>query len=77
LCHQAGLETITVHLARLSPHELDALRAKLCIGGQIDVEATEASGEPRPLVSQAFCSALPVAYRRRRGVIRRRSASGS
>jgi hypothetical protein len=27
-----------------------------------DVEVTEAFGENRPVVSQAFCSALPVAY---------------
>ena len=25
-------------------------------------KSREASGEPRPLVSQAFCSALPVSY---------------
>ena len=29
-----------------------------------DVEVTDAAGEHRPLVSQAFCSALPVAYTR-------------
>jgi hypothetical protein len=28
------------------------------------VEVTDAAGEHRPLVSQAFCSALPVAYGR-------------
>jgi hypothetical protein len=28
------------------------------------VEVTEAAGDPRRLVSQAFCSALPVAYKR-------------
>jgi hypothetical protein len=27
-----------------------------------DVEVTDCTGEPRPIVSQAFCSALPVAY---------------
>jgi hypothetical protein len=27
-----------------------------------DVEVTDVAGEHRPLVSQAFCSALPVAY---------------
>jgi hypothetical protein len=26
-----------------------------------DIEVTDAEGEDRPLVSQAFCSALPVA----------------
>ena len=29
-----------------------------------DVEVTDAAGKHRPLVSQAFCSALPVAYTR-------------
>jgi len=34
----------------------------LRIGLHRDVEVTEAVGEGRPLVSQAFCPALPVAY---------------
>ena len=29
-----------------------------------DVEVTDAAGENRPLVSQTFCSALPLAYSR-------------
>jgi hypothetical protein len=36
----------------------------LAIGIQSDVEVTEPPGERLPLVSQAFCSALPVAYTR-------------
>src|SRR5262249_5773398 len=32
------------------------------IGIHRDVEVTDAPAENRPLVSQAFCSALPVAY---------------
>jgi len=35
--------------------------APTCVGHR-DVEVTEAAGEERPVVSQAFCSALPVAY---------------
>jgi hypothetical protein len=35
--------------------------APTCIG-RCDVEMTEAAAEKRPMVSQAFCSALPVAY---------------
>ena len=41
---------------------MDLLRGKLCIGVHRDVEVTDAEGEHRPVVSQAFCSALPVAY---------------
>jgi hypothetical protein len=62
LCKRSGLEAISTYLARLNPNDLDALRGKLSIGVQTDVEVTNAPGDPRPLVSQAFCSALPVAY---------------
>jgi hypothetical protein len=62
LCHQTGLEAISAYLAKLGPDDLDALRAKLRIGVQTDVEVTDAPSERRPFVSQAFCSALPVAY---------------
>ena len=41
---------------------IDALRGLLEIGLQWDAEATEGTASPGPLVSQAFCSALPVAY---------------
>jgi hypothetical protein len=64
LCTQDGLQAIAKHLAGLQPERLDILRGKLCIGIHRDVEVTDASGEDRPLVSQAFCSALPVAYTR-------------
>ena len=63
-CTRAGLDAITKHLGGLRPEQVDALRGKLCIGIHRDVEVTEAAGDPRPLVSQAFCSALPVAYSR-------------
>ena len=62
LCTAAGLGAITKHLGALQPEQLDILRGKLCIGIHWDVEVTDASGEDRPVVSQAFCSALPVAY---------------
>jgi hypothetical protein len=64
LCTGAGLDAISGRLARLQPDQLDILRGKLGIGVHSDVEVTEAGGEHRPLVSQAFCSALPVAYTR-------------
>jgi hypothetical protein len=41
---------------------LDILRSKLRIGIHRDVEVTEAPERNRPVVSQAFCSALPVKY---------------
>lgn len=62
LCRRAGLDAISDFLAQAGPEKADALRGRLSIGVQSDTEATEAEIEPRPLVSQAFCSALPVAY---------------
>ena len=64
MCDRAGLEAISERLAKLRPDEIDDLRGKLAIGVQSDVEVTDAPGERRPLVSQVFCSALPVAYTR-------------
>lgn len=62
LATSSGLAAISRHLACLTPAETDALRGKLRIGLHQDVEVTDARGPDRPLVSQAFCSALPVAY---------------
>jgi hypothetical protein len=62
LCHLKGLEAITRHLGTLGSEELDQLRGRLRIGLHWDVEVTDATGGTRPTVSQAFCSALPVAY---------------
>lgn len=59
---QSGLEAINRHLETLAAEQTDILREKLRIGVHRDVEATEAAGLDRPLVSQSFCSALPVAY---------------
>src|SRR5665213_1994247 len=60
LCTRFGLNSVAEHLASLQSEQLDILRGKLCVGIHQDVEVTES--ERRPLVSQAFCSALPVAY---------------
>jgi hypothetical protein len=62
--HRTGLDAIAEHLGTLTPEQVDVLRGKLCIGIHRDLEVTDAAGEHRPLVSQAFCSALPVAYTR-------------
>jgi hypothetical protein len=61
LCTEDGLAEIERTLDRLGETGRDALRDRLRIGLHWDVEVT--SPEPRGLtVSQAFCSALPVAY---------------
>ena len=64
LCTRAGLDSIADHLGSLQPDQLDTLRGQLRIGIHRDVEVTDTEGERGPLVSQAFCSALPVAYTR-------------
>jgi hypothetical protein len=52
---------IDARTAAMSADELDQLRGLLRIGLHWDVEVTEAPA-PGQRVSQAFCSALPVAY---------------
>jgi hypothetical protein len=64
LCSEAGLDVIAQHLRALPTPRLNLLRDKLQIGIHSDVEVTDVTKEPRLLVSQAFCSALPVAYTR-------------
>lgn len=61
LCSAAGLASIDKQLGAVSPAQLDQLRGLLRIGLHWDVEVTEAPA-PGQRVSQAFCSALPVAY---------------
>jgi hypothetical protein len=62
LCTQPALDAITRHLASATPEQTDLLRGTLRIGVHQDVEVTESDGPVPPTVSQAFCSALPVAY---------------
>jgi len=62
LCTPSGLTSISAHLSSLNVEGRDALGAELRIGVQTDVEVTDGDGVNRPVVSQAFCSALPVAY---------------
>src|SRR4029077_19839694 len=64
LCREEGLEAITRHLSSLGDPELDELRGKLRIGVHQDVEVTEGNDAPASTVTQALCSALPVAYSR-------------
>lgn len=62
LCTQRGLDLVAGHLRAIGPKQADALTGKLRIGIHRDVEVTDALSARRPVVSQAFCSALPVAY---------------
>jgi hypothetical protein len=64
LATKAGLDAIGEYLGALTPDQMDFLRGKLRVGIHRDVEVTAAAGPERPRVSQAFCSALPVAYSR-------------
>lgn len=61
LCTQAGLVAISDHIATLRADEIDVLRGMLSIGVHWDVEVTDGLNGPGRLVTQAFCSALPVA----------------
>lgn len=57
---QSGLLTINAHLAKLSASQREYLKSKLKIGLQWNTEVTISS--TGQIVSQAYCSALPVAY---------------
>lgn len=59
---QAGLDAIAGYLGSSTPERIDALRGLLRIGLHRDVEVTDADGPLLPVVSQVFCSALPVTY---------------
>ena len=61
LCSAEGLEAIAAWLGQADAQEIDSLRAKLSIGLHREVETT-VPGASAMRVSQAFCSALPVAY---------------
>jgi hypothetical protein len=60
LCTEDGLAAIGDHLRACGPKERDRLLGLLCIGVQTDAEITIT--DEVHTVTQAFCSALPVAY---------------
>ncbi|MDB4989276.1 MAG: hypothetical protein JWN04_4454 [Myxococcaceae bacterium] len=62
MCSAEGLTSIRDYLASASADDIDELRGLLRVGVHSDVEVTSFDGAPRPVVSQVFCSALPVAY---------------
>jgi hypothetical protein len=60
-----GLKEIDSKLGAMSVAELDVLRSKLKIGVQWDTQVTISNSEIKGverLVTQAYCSAVPVAY---------------
>ena len=62
LCLESGLRAISGWMAKAAPDKIDELRGQLAIGLHQYIEVTEAGAPVGHLVSQAFCSALPVAY---------------
>lgn len=62
LCTPDGLAAIGDMLERADEDTRDRLRSRLCIGLHHDVEITDADPPQPQFVTQAFCSALPVAY---------------
>lgn len=63
-CTEEGLAAIADLLAHATDDLRDTLRGQLAIGLHRNVEVTDVRDGPRQYVSQAFCSALPVAYSR-------------
>lgn len=64
LATRHGLERVAEHLRGMGPDAASDLAGRLRIGLHQDVEVTDAASLPGPSVSQAFASALPVAYGR-------------
>ena len=62
LPNRESLTLISKHIVGLNEPDRDRLRSLLRIGVHRDVEVTDARSSPGLLVSQAFCSALPVSY---------------
>lgn len=62
LASAEGLKAIADALSTLDSAVLDVLRGRLRIAVHYGAEVTDVPAVPGPTVSQAFCSALPVAY---------------
>lgn len=65
-CTREGLRAITNLLDSATSEQRDALRGTLAIGLHREVEVTDVKSKDQ-FVSQAYCSALPVAYYRSNG----------
>ena len=62
LCRGAGLDALRDYLRAAGAGDVDRLRDLLRIGVHHGVEVTDGAEPGRQFVTQAFCSALPVAY---------------
>ena len=62
LCSPEGLKKISDQLETMNSNEKDRIRESLNIGLHTEIEVTDQSAPNGQLISQAFCSALPVAY---------------
>jgi hypothetical protein len=62
MCTRTGLDSIAAHAQSADSPLASSLGSLLRIGVHWDVEVTDAPESARQTVSQAFCSALPVAY---------------
>lgn len=62
LCTLPGLVAINALLRKEGATVSDEVRSRLRIGIHRGIQVTDVSDAPAQLVSQAFCSALPVAY---------------
>ncbi len=65
LCTRAGLDAVADWMHSSLPDQIDQVRGKLKVGVHRDVEVTDsisAEDAHRLVVSQVFCSALPVSY---------------
>ncbi len=60
LATEAGLHKIADTLRKQSENEYESLKGKLKIGVQLDTEVT--INNSKNIVTQVYCSALPVAY---------------
>jgi hypothetical protein len=63
---EEGLQAIAAYLGQADEGTLDHLRGLLRLGLVTDAEVTDVPS-PGPLVSQIFCSAMPVSYSQVKG----------
>ena len=62
LCTEDGLSAICRYLRQADKEELDHLRGLLAVGEHRDVAVTDVRSAEPLLVTQVYCSALPIAY---------------